>query len=290
MKIIEPSVELWIPKDNISHVAKCARVCYGKENGNDEKLYNTLIKNKHWSMFRHETHYIVVPFKSSLDDVIDTIIDVHGSEPWFDWVQGPDDETIIIVNGNWVLDNSETFERMKEYEMNMYEFQDHYIEFPDILNMMRYTFCITTQISTSRELNRVSPNNIAERSTRYVDESEGVICRPHWINQQDCEFYLKTPYMTEYGTPKENAYANYIEYCRDAFSNYKNLLDSGVSREDARGVLPLDTATKVVYTYNVNEWKHIIDLRYNGVTGRPHPNAKMVVGMVKDILEEKDVI
>lgn len=32
--------------------------------------------------------------------------------------------------------------------------------------MMRYTFCVDTQISTSRELNRVSPNNIAEKSTR----------------------------------------------------------------------------------------------------------------------------
>lgn len=35
---------------------------------------------------------------------------------------------------------------------------------------MRYTFRVTTQISTSRELNRVSPNNIAEQSTRYVYE------------------------------------------------------------------------------------------------------------------------
>lgn len=31
-------------------------------------------------------------------------------------------------------------------------------------------FKVTTQISTSRELNRVSPNNIAEQSTRYVYE------------------------------------------------------------------------------------------------------------------------
>lgn len=290
MKIIEPSVELWIPEDNISHVAKCARVCYGKDSGNDERLYNALIKNKHWSMFRHETHYIVVPFESDLDDVIDTITEIHGSKPWFDWIQGPNDETIIVVNGNWALDNPATFERLKKYEMNMYEFQDHYLEFPRILNMMRYTFCITTQISTSRELNRVSPNNIAERSTRYVNESEGAICRPHWISQQDYEFYLKTPYMTEYGTPKENAYANYIEYCQDAFSNYKKLLDAGVPREDARGILPLDTATKVVYTYNVEEWKHIINLRYYGTTGRPHPNAKLVVGMIKNQLENANII
>jgi thymidylate synthase ThyX len=42
--------------------------------------------------------------------------------------------------------------------------------------MMRYTFCVDTQISTSRELNRVSPNSIAEKSTRYVYE-DGSICR-----------------------------------------------------------------------------------------------------------------
>lgn len=28
MKIVKPKVEEWIPKDNISHVARCARVCY----------------------------------------------------------------------------------------------------------------------------------------------------------------------------------------------------------------------------------------------------------------------
>lgn len=38
--------------------------------------------------------------------------------------------------------------------------------------MMRYTFCVDTQISTSRELNRVSPNNIAEMSTRYIGFSD----------------------------------------------------------------------------------------------------------------------
>lgn len=48
--------------------------------------------------------------------------------------------------------------------------------------MMRYTFCVDTQISTSRELNRVSPNSIAEMSTRYVYK-DGSICRPHWISQ-----------------------------------------------------------------------------------------------------------
>lgn len=39
MKIIEPKVELWRQEDAKAHVARCARVCYGKETGNDEASY-----------------------------------------------------------------------------------------------------------------------------------------------------------------------------------------------------------------------------------------------------------
>ena len=43
MKIIEPSVGLWKQGDDVkAHVAKCARVCYGKETGNDDVTINTL--------------------------------------------------------------------------------------------------------------------------------------------------------------------------------------------------------------------------------------------------------
>lgn len=67
---------------------------------------------------------------------------------------------------------------------------------------------------------------------------------------------------------------------------YKYLLCAGMKPEDARGILPLDTATKVVMTYSVREWKHIIDLRYYGTTGTPHPNAKLVIGMVRDAINK----
>lgn len=36
MKIIEPKVELWQQGDDSkAHVARCARVCYGRETGSD---------------------------------------------------------------------------------------------------------------------------------------------------------------------------------------------------------------------------------------------------------------
>jgi hypothetical protein len=60
MKIVEPFVELWKQGDDVkAHVAKCARVCYGKESGNDNVTINTLLKKHHWSMFRHESVYVI---------------------------------------------------------------------------------------------------------------------------------------------------------------------------------------------------------------------------------------
>lgn len=39
MKIIEPKVELWQQgNDSKAHVARCARVCYGRETGNNTNL------------------------------------------------------------------------------------------------------------------------------------------------------------------------------------------------------------------------------------------------------------
>ena len=55
MNIIEPKVELWRQVDAKAHVARCARVCYCRERGNDEATIKRLINDEHWSMFRHET-------------------------------------------------------------------------------------------------------------------------------------------------------------------------------------------------------------------------------------------
>ena len=57
---------------------------------------------------------------------------------------------------------------------------------------------------------------------------------------------------------------------------YRRLLKSGLKPQDARGILPLDTYTVVAYTYNLSEWKHILDLRFRETTGKAHPNAKEV--------------
>lgn len=52
------------------------------------------------------------------------------------------------------------------------------------------------------------------------------------------------------------------------------------------GNLPIDTATRCVYTYSILEWRAILDLRYYGTTGKPHPNAYIIASMIRDELME----
>lgn len=281
MKIIEPKVELWQQGDDVkAHVARCARVCYGRETGNNQATIKRLIDSEHWSMFRHGTYYIIA---NDSDKTLETIVINYANTIGFSY-HYEKHVYYITVNGNWVLDHKKQFGYLSKYIVPIEDFSNTEIGF----RMMRYTFCVDTQISTSRELNRVSPNNIAEKSTRYVYE-DGTICRPYWMSDEIATHFNEEPLFADWiddNIEHQKAY-HYINSCNDSFFNYKALIDKfGMHRQDARGVLPLDTATRCIYTYSVGEWRHIIDLRYYGTTGKPHPNAKLIAGMIRNNLME----
>lgn len=270
MKIISPSVELWQQGDDWkSHVAKCARVCYASNKSTDnDKFVDGLINSKHNSMLRHVTHYFIAEAFTLLDCIVEQFNHTIGFDHTYTF-----GKFYVVVNGNWVLDYKGAYEAIKEYEVDELTFANTETGF----KMLRYTFKVVTQISTSRELNRVSPNNIAEQSTRYVYEN-GTLCCPHWLNIEDANKINEGDYTN-------HKIKMYIDSCKNNFNNYKELIDVyGLHRQDARGVLPLDTATTCIYTYSIQEWRHIIDLRYYGTTGKPHPNAKIIAGLIRDIL------
>lgn len=282
MKIIKPKVELWQQDNKVSHVARCARVCYKKETGNDNTLYRNLEHSKHWSMFRHETYYAAINTVKNKSLIFDALAGYQHC-PYIDYTTYKS-KIYIVVNGNFLRDivnnNPVLFNLIYDNQITSEEAEQ--IE-PIWRHFMRYTFCVTTQISTSRELNRVSPNNIAEQSTRYVYE-DGTICAPHWMIDEEVDYLNNEPIFEEWYDSHKKA-SIFRDSCNDSFNKYKLLIDNGMPRQDARGVLPLDTATRCVYTYSIDEWRKIIDLRYYGTTGKPHPNAKIIAGMIKIKLE-----
>lgn len=280
MKIIEPKVELWRQEDAKAHVARCARVCYGKETGNDEATIKRLLDSKHWSMFRHESVYAIIPVhERELKDYPLLVL----SSPYIK-THTYNGNVYVATNGQFILDKlyPKFIELINMYRVTEDEFSNTEFGF----NMMRYTFCIDTQISTSRELNRVSPNNIAEKSTRYVYE-DGSICRPHWMNGYSiCQTINGKYHCYKDGIEDEGNILDFIQGCDSQFNRYKRLVNNGMNRQDARGVLPLDTATRCIYTYSILEWRAILDLRYYGTTGKPHPNAYIIASMIRNELME----
>ena len=267
MKIIEPKVKL-LSELNISpesHIARCARTCYGHEYKEpnqeaDKKMVDGLIKRGHLSMLRHNSAYFV--FTNHLPEEFKS-----------EYVNTLSQEDYIYASTNGQF----TLEHNNKADLNSHVFLNLCRKYPELFKLYRLTFCITTQISTSRELNRVSPNNIAERSTRYCSSKDGLeICRPWWFNKTSEDMsalsIIKLPI-------KEKIFA--IAW-KDAEEYYNKAIEYGMKPEDARGILPLDTATKVIYTYSIKEWQHILDLRLYDKTGKAHPNCHIVIQMIKD--------
>lgn len=282
MKIIEPKVELWQQGDDAkAHVARCARVCYGRTNGNDEATIKRLINDEHWSMFRHGTYYMIA---NDSDKTLETIIINYANTIGFSY-DYKKHVYYITVNGNWVLDHKTQFGYLSKYIVPIEDFCNTEIGF----HMMRYTFCVDTQISTSRELNRVSPNSIAEKSTRYVYE-DGSICRPHWISKEEAELFNNdnnTTLNEAINADLNEAINVYLNGCKRDFEEYKILVDKyKIHRQDARGKLPLDTATRCIYTYSTKEWFDIIKKRVYHTTGKAHPNATIICKLIEQELNE----
>lgn len=279
MKLIEPSCEYWEQQDVITHIARCARVCYANEKNTnsyekDEALVKRLIESGHVSMLRHASLYYIVPLEIFKDrnnlsgQAIKYFIDFHINSPY---IYRAYDAKYVYISTNKQFIKENRCEGLKFYAVTPERFFEYDVTKP----IRRFTFYLTTQISTTRELNRVSPNNIAEQSTRYCNyskdkfENEIQICKPHWYD--DADAYRKNLY---------------IGFLNSEESHYFKLLNDGLLPQDARGVLPLDTASKVVYTYTLGEWCNIVEKRYFGTTGKPHPNAKIIIGMVLDKFKE----
>ena len=59
----------------------------------------------------------------------------------------------------------------------------------------------------------------------------------------------------------------------NACGAYLSLLRSGITPEVARDVLPLCTATRIVCTMNVREWRHFFEVRCDK---KAHPDMRRI--------------
>lgn len=288
MKFTEPSIEWWQQTTVAQHIARVGRICYkakGKqpEEGMTEEEVEAFIQKRdeerckgfwdsgHRSMYRHGTVYFFMPNGKGLPNHIWAYLN---ASPYIDYAI-KNHKVWISTNMQFMLENKSLMDALRSYGVSEDEFIEkaQKYECEEAFSIIRMTMVVTTQISTSRELNRTSPNSIAEQSTRYcnLEKKGGVqIALPHW--------YIN-------GTRWQRMVYSFV--CRVCEWGYNRLLKAGLKPEDARGVLPLDTYTVVAYTYTIADWKNIIDLRYHGTTGKPHPNVYLVAELICNKILER---
>lgn len=134
----------------------------------------------------------------------------------------------------------------------------------------------TTDRAIANELERHRLCSFAQESTRYCNYSktkfgnELAFVKPEWVS--DCMFGSNL----------------WLSTCNMAERYYKALLTNGLKPEDARCVLPLSLATKLVMTTNYAEWRHILKLR---TAKGAHPQMRaLMIPLLKELQETIPVI
>lgn len=259
MQIVESKVEYWSQGNTIDHVARCARVCYASDKTtNNREMCEALWKNKHRSMFRHAGVYYIIPEKLQISEkaYVGAVV-CHSFDKYY-------------VSTNEQCAKEYWDERYSKYRISMSDAFNNLIFLTN--KMVRVTMCVETGIDITREYNRKSPNNIAEQSTRYVDFNKKVGIRfkkCHWMVGLSLYKKCLTRVM-----------------CKTAEWFYKisrSKYGLNLPPQDARWILPLDTMSKVVYTYTVKEWEEILNMREFDYTGKAHPDAKKVAYQIHGI-------
>ncbi len=160
--------------------------------------------------------------------------------------------------------------------------QDSYIKFCKMLRDRGHEAMIEhSQLSVKFIVNRAIANEIvrhrlfsfAQESTRYINYSKDKFCNE-----------IKVIEPEELLPSNSSVYQFWYNLCKNAEDAYMALLYDNVKPEIARDVLPLSTATEIVVTGNIREWRHFFRLRCDS---KAHPQLVSISRKLLNDLKSK---
>lgn len=137
---------------------------------------------------------------------------------------------------------------------------------------------ITAQFTTDRgvthEIVRHRNNtSFAQESTRYCNYNKGKFGSEITVIDQGFE-------------KGSIEYKSWEYACKVAEMNYQNMIENLIAPQMARSVLPTCLKAEIYVTAPVYEWKHIMNLRYHGKKGTPHPLMQELMTQFKCIVDD----
>lgn len=137
----------------------------------------------------------------------------------------------------------------------------------------------TVDRGVTHELVRHRLASFAQESTRYVNYSGDKFGSE--ITVIEPLFFVDRPDM--YKLWKEN--------CEAAEKTYMDMIKGGASPQEARSILPNSVKADITVTANYREWRHILNLRAAGTTGKPHPQMQeIMIPLCKELQQRIPII
>ena len=284
MKNNLPQFEIWNQEPGIDgiyrQVERAGRVCYKSEDHctaeSARPFVERMIKSDHTAMLEHATVYLL--YRDGETASAEQGGDATG-ETWQRYERNKFSKVSTVDGCHYVTTNLRVLA-----ENQWLADLDHLTE-PLAHHERRVTVHFTTQIATTREFNRHRANSMAEQSTRYCNYSkdkfgnEISINIPEWVRALSVEEPAQIDFLElakKVTEGQADDYENWLFANLAAERAYMNLIAAGRKPQEARAILPLDTNTELIHTAFVSDWKHFFDLRAQGTTGAPHPDAKVL--------------
>lgn len=252
------------------HCELAGRICYRSEDKIDDESYkkmlNIFYQNKHYSPLAHGTVYLRLS-NFDYDNFIDHLsnLSINGIDgyTWFNnpmWTRTNNDEYFVYITTNYRV----------IVEMGLEGYLNSFMTPPTEFHTKRYSVLIRTNIGVTRELNRhASGLAINEESTRYCNYT-----RDKFGNE-----------ITFIDTPDINDVI--IESYKEVENKYNTLIKNGYKPQQARRILPLGTATTVLYTGFSDEWKHVFELRTSNAA---HPDVVEIMTQIQHEFKNRKYI
>lgn len=139
-----------------------------------------------------------------------------------------------------------------------------------VLEHCSFTVKFICDRGVSHEIVRHRLASYCQESTRYCNYSKGGF---------GSEITVIEPCYLNAGTL---AYDTWKQACANAEKAYFDLLNWGLTPQEARAVLPNSLKTEVVMTANIREWRHFLKLRCSKAA---HPQMREVATLLLKALQ-----
>lgn len=294
MELINQSFDIWgqTPanmKESIEWIEKAGRICWdSKPAGDSVDFFQrvVLVKN-HGSVAEHSN--MVFHLRDVSTDRLQEVAGIFANSSyitvskhngiiyiagnlraWIEWMQLTvqlDTKTLMIFKLPALVANTINFNLYNTLHSLLSRSITYHIDHSEDIpkNLRRYTVKIVTDRAVLAEITRHRNDTaFSVRSQRFCDESNLTIIHPEWIHS--CN-------------PK--ALYNFYIAMNSIEQTYQELRQDGLRKEQARVVLPNQTATTLAMTAYKPQWINIFKLR-TAPTAYP-PIRNLITGIQKEL-------